>query len=169
MKPDTPTRSPWAIATLPVAVAGVALIANAPGPQHGGYWAGYGLIEVASWILLAVMVSGRRAATKHGRAISRARTIVQSLRAQGDRLFHNPGIIPMATDSGCGTFIVIGSTSPPSPLEEWRETVGNKLNHPPFKPGTGDWVLTQHGNRFSDVLDRLREIEAHVEDWIIED
>jgi len=79
-------------------------------------------------------------------------------------------MIPTATDySGSGTFTIITRGERPSPVERWRGTVGEKLNHSPFRPGTGEWALTQHGNRISDVLDRLREIEADLEKWIEED
>ena len=151
-----------------IALAGISLIVSAPGPLQS--LVGYGLVGFGSSILLIAIWRERRTTTTSQRKLKRATSIIHSLRAQGDRLFSNPGIVSVATASGgCDVFMVVGSTQPPSPLEQWRETVGNKLNHPPFKPGTGDWALTQHGNRFSDVLGNLRDIEANLENWISKD
>ena len=101
--------------------------------------------------MLAVTVSGRslyRESTRKRKLLA-ARRIVQSLRAEGDCFFHRHEVLRS-----------------PEAIERWRDSIGRHMNRSPFKPGTGDEVLTQHGDRFSDLLQRLRRIETDVERYI---
>ncbi|HYK10269.1 MAG TPA: hypothetical protein VEV39_05695 [Gemmatimonadales bacterium] len=101
--------------------------------------------------MVAVSVSGRslyRESTRKRKLLA-ARRIVQSLRAEGDRFFHRHEVLRS-----------------PEAIERWRDSIGRHMNRSPFKPGTGDEVLTQDGDRFSDPLQRLRRIETDVERYI---
>jgi len=163
-----PVGTASSIATT-IFVAGLLLVTvHAPGWLHPRALVGYGLFMMSVGIICGAAIVTQRKNTEGARKLRRARRIIVSLIEQGDGLVHSPGIVPVATDDpGCsGTFMISGSRGPDSHLEQWRETVGAKLEHPPFKPGTGGWALSQVGNRYSDVLDRLREIEAAPENWV---
>lgn len=147
------------------------LLVHAPGWTHPRALVGYALLVVSVGIVCGAAIVTHRKKTEGARKLKRAHVIIRSLIEKGDGLVHNPGIVPVATAdntslSGCGVFIIAGSRGPGSPVERWRENVGVKLNNHPFKANTGGWALTQVGNRYSDVLDKLREIEANLENWV---
>jgi len=51
-------------------------------------------------------------------------------------------------------------------IEFWRTEVGNDLTRGPFVPGVSEFVLTQHGNRIDDPLERLRTMQANIDNWV---
>jgi len=114
------------------------------------------LLGLGFLFVLLALIEWRRGTKKRRRVLARARHILRDLIAKGDRLHHDPTA-------------VIRQGEELSPVEQWRGIIGNKLNAPPFSPGTGDWVLTQHGDRHRDPLVRLREIDSGLENWIVED
>jgi len=107
------------------------------------------LLGLGFLLVLACAIAWQRATQKRRGVIRRARHILEGLIAEGDRLYHRGG--------------------GPTAVEEWRSIIGNKLNASPFRRGTGDVVLTQYGNRHRDPLDRLRQINGELKNWIVED
>jgi hypothetical protein len=140
----------WQAVTMAVAliVGGAAIMApQAEDSAHLFRWLGYGLLVVGCLVFLASMsLLHRMARRRHralvvlGRCVSRGDV---AWRAQQD------GQDPEAVG-----------------IEEWRIAVGARLRRAPFVPGAADWVLTQHGNRLDDPLDRLRAMQADVDRWI---
>jgi hypothetical protein len=106
------------------------------------------LLGLGSLFFLVALIAWQQRTQTRRRVRTRARHILRELIAEGDRLYHRGG---------------------PSEVEEWRSIIGNKLNASPFRRGTGDWVLTQHEGRHLDPLERLRQIEGELENWIVED
>jgi hypothetical protein len=173
----------WALPASPIVAAGIALAALIITATKSTDWAVAGYVAAAA-VLSAAAVGVRlvyNAYTERRKRTRRARTIIAGLIAEGKTLQHQPGY--QTATAGCEMFAVSAPlpplstttlyTSPLSDLlakiETWRTTVKLKLCAQPFKKGTDTYVLEAGGNRLDPVLDRLRDVLAHIDDWVDHD
>jgi hypothetical protein len=150
---DHPLRIVYPIAATAV-IAGVTQAATKPVLGWSLIAAGV-VLALITGVVDALTTSARR------RKLRRARNIVSSLRGEGDRLVQGGMTVAMqvASPDERGAMVMRFVRK----VEKWRTTVGKYLNRSPFKPGTGQRVLTKHGDRLTDPLERLRQIESDVE------
>ncbi len=115
------------------------------------WWAG----EILLILGLGMMAGGgirhvRRSRTA-GSARTHANAMLTELIGEGDRMWHamhNRGEINLQR------------------IEQWRAGVGEVLAESPFIPGASGFVLTQQGDRLSDPLDRLRQMQSNLHNWL---